>query len=178
MPDRQKSIWEVAASYTGNFGPIGLGLSGGWSVGHDDDKTPGHAGLTDWSLGAQADYALNDDWKLSLGGAYRQSNAYTFNTNDVLAVGETTSKHLSATITNGSWIVGGELGEGDADGHLGAPDLGVHGQSATVGYVLNSNIQLNVGWEHFLYKRDIGVFYNGAQSVGMNAEFLHIQFQV
>ena len=38
---------------------------------------------------------------------------------DVLAMGETTSKHLSATLSNGPWIVGGELGQGDADGHAG-----------------------------------------------------------
>jgi hypothetical protein len=178
VADRQKGMWEAAVSYNDNFGPIALGVSGGWSVAHDDDKTPGHAGLTDWSFGAQADYAINDDWKLSVGGAYRRSNAYTFNTNDVLASGETTSKHLSATISNGPWIVGGELGEGDADGRLGAPSLGVHGESATVGYVLNSNIQLNVGWERFLYKRDTGNFYNGLPRIGMDAGFLHLQFQV
>jgi outer membrane protein OmpU len=178
VPDRQNSIWEAAASYTGYFGPVSLGLSGGWSVAHDDNKTPGHAGLADWSLGAQADYALSDDVKLSLGGAYRRSNAYTFDINNAFNAGETVSNHLSATITTGPWIVGGELGEGTADGRLGSPDLSVHGASATVGYVLNSNLQLNVGWERFLYKRDTGVFYNGAPRATMDAGFLHLQFQV
>jgi len=178
VPDRQKNIWEVAASYTDTFGPVSLSFSGGWSGGHDDNKTVGHAGLTDWSLGTEVDYSIDDDWKFAIGGAYRHSNAYTFNTNDVQASGETTSKHLSATLSNGSWIVGGELGQGDADGHLGSPNLGVQGQSATVGYVLNSNIQLNVGWEHFTYRRNTGLFYNGAPRIGMDAGFLHLQFQV
>jgi hypothetical protein len=178
VADRQKSIWEAAVSYTGYFGPVSLGFSGGWSAAHDDTKTPGHAGLTDWSLGAQADYALTDDVKLSLGGAHRSSNAYTFNINSVFDAGETTSNHLSATLTTGPWIVGGELGEGSADGRLGSPDLGVHGASATVGYVLNSNLQLNAGWEQFLYKRNTGAFYNGLPRIKMDAGFLHLQFQV
>jgi hypothetical protein len=178
IANRQKSIWEAAVSYTDTFGPVSLSFSGGWSTGHADNKTPGHAGLTDWSLGTELDYSINDDWKFAIGGAYRRSNAYTFNTNDVFASGETTSKHLSATLSNGSWIVGGELGQGDADGQLGAPNIGVQGQSATVGYVLNSNMQLNVGWEHFLYTRNSGVFYNGAPRIHMDAGFLHLQFQV
>ena len=178
VADRQKSIWEAAVSYNGDLGPVSMQLSGGWLAAHDDDKMPGHAGLNEWSIGVQADYALTDDVKLSLGGAYRRSNAYTFNINDVLATGDTISNHLSATITTGPWIVGGELGEGTADGRLGSPDLSVHGASAAVGYVLNSNLQLNVGWEHFTYKRDTGVFYNGLPGITMDAGFLHLQFQV
>lgn len=178
VPNRQKSIWEAAVSYTDTFGPVSLNFSGGWSVGHDDNKTPGHAGLTDWSLGTEIDYSINDDWKVAVGGAYRQSNAYTFGLNDVQASGHTDSAHLSATLSNGSWIVGGELGSGTADGRLGDPTIGVHGASATVGYVLNSNMQLNVGWERFHYTRDVGKFYNGAPRIDMDAVFLHLQFQV
>jgi len=178
LPNRQKGIWEAAVSYTNSFGPVSLNFFGGWSVGHDDNKTPGHAGLTDWSLGGEADYSINDDWKVAFGGAYRQSNAYTFSDYDVQASGNTTSSHLSATLSNGPWIIGGELGSGTADGRLGDPTVGVRGASATVGYVLNSNMQLNVGWERFHYTRDIGTFYNGAPRINMDAAFLHLQFQV
>ncbi len=178
IADRQNNMWELAASYTRDLGPVSLAFSGGWSVAHDDIKTPGHAGLTDWSVGTQIDYTLNDDVKLSLGGAHRRSNAYVFNINQVFDGGQTTSNHLSATVTTGPWIAGGELGEGGADGKLGAPDIGVHGASATVGYVLNSNLQLNVGWERFLYKRDTGTFYNGSPHITMDAGFLHLPFQI
>ncbi|HVU21700.1 MAG TPA: hypothetical protein VHE09_13295 [Rhizomicrobium sp.] len=178
IPNRQTNIWEAAVSYTDTFGPVSLSFSGGVSGGHNDNRTPGHAGLTDWSLGSEVDYSINDDWKVAFGGAYRQSNAYTFGLNDVLASGQTTSSHLSATLSNGSWIVGGELGSGTADGRLGDPTIGVRGASATVGYVLNSNMQLNVGWERFHYTRDTGTFYNGAPRINMDAMFLHLQFQV
>lgn len=178
VADRQTDMWDVAANYSSYFGPVSLNLSGGWSVGHDDTKTAGHAGLTDWSLGAEIDYSLDDDWKVALGGAWRQSNAYAFDTNDVFDSGETVSKHLSATVSRGSWILGGELGEGRADGGLGNPTLGLHAVSATLGYVLNSNLQINLGWERFIYHRDAGAFYNGAQRMGMHATFLNFEFKV
>jgi len=50
VPDRQKSIWEAAATYSTDVGPVSLNFSGGWSAGHNDNKTPGHAGLTDWAF--------------------------------------------------------------------------------------------------------------------------------
>jgi Gram-negative porin len=178
VPDRQKSLWELAASYTHDMGALSLQLSAGWTVGHDDDKTPGHAGLTDWSLGGELDYTVNDDWKLALGGAFRHSNSYAFNVNDVQASGETTSAHLSATATHGPWIAGLEWGNGDADGRLGSPTLGVHGALAAVGYVLNTNMQLNVGWEEYRYSRSAGAFYNGSPRIHMDAAFLHLMFQV
>ncbi|HEX4859877.1 MAG TPA: hypothetical protein VFV07_01485, partial [Rhizomicrobium sp.] len=176
--DRQKSIWEAALSYNGDMGAITYGLSAAWSGGHDDDKTPGHAGLSDYAFGGEIDYAINDDWKLALGGAWRHNNAYRFDINDVLAGGETTSDHLSATITRGSWIFGGEWGSGAADANGAEPDIGVHGASATLGYVVNTNLQVNVGWEQFHYHRDSGVFYNGAQRIEMDAGFLNFEFKV
>ncbi len=178
VDDRQTNIWEVAASYSDYFGPLQVQLSGGWSTGHDDLKTAGHAGLTDWSLGAELDYALNDDWKLAIGGAYRSANAYRFDINSVFDSGETNSAHLSATLTHGSWILGGELGDGNAQGRLGATTLGLHAASATIGYVLNSNLQLNLGWEQFAYHRDAGAFYDGRDRIKMNAGFLNFEFKV
>jgi hypothetical protein len=178
IANRQKSMWEAAASYSDYFGPVSLGFSGGFTLGHDDNKTPGHAGLTEWALGTRLEYSLTEDVKLALGGAYRRSNAYAFDIDSVFASGRTTSTHVSATISKGSWILGGEIGQGAADGQLGEPGLSVHGASATVGYVLNSNMQINAGWEHFTYERDTGAFYNGRPAIAMDAAFLHLQFQV
>jgi hypothetical protein len=176
--DRQTNIWEVAASYSDYFGPLQVQFSGGWSAGHDDLKTAGHAGLTDWSLGTELDYALDDDWKLAVGGAYRKSNAYRFDVNSVFDSGESNSTHVSATLTHGSWILGGEIGDGTAEGSASDPTLGLHAASATIGYVLNSNLQLNLGWEQFAYHRDIGTFYNGSDRIKMNAGFLTFEFKV
>jgi hypothetical protein len=178
VPDRQKSIWEAALSYNNSFGPVSLGLSAGFLVGHNAAKTAGHKGLTDWSLGGEVDYDVSDDVKLAVGGAYRQSNAYTFDINSVFSSGGTTSSHLSTTLTKGPWIVGAEIGDGTAEGRLGAPTIGVRGYEASVGYVLNTNLQLSAGWERFHYDRSSGNFYNGAPVADMDAGFVHLLFNI
>ncbi len=177
VANRQESIWEAVLSYSGTFGPVALGAYGGVVFAHADGatKTAGHEGLTEWSAGSEIDYNLNDDVKLAVGGGYRRSNAYAFDINNVLADGATSSAHLSATVSSGPWIVGGEVGEGTAEG---APKLGVQGVSASVGYVFNANWQATLGWQQLLYKSDAGTFYNGAPRIRMNAAFLHLSLRV
>ena len=177
VANRQESIWEAAVSYSGDFGPVSLGLYGGIALAHADAgaKTTGHEGLTEWSLGSEIDYNLDDDIKLAVGGGYRRSNAYAFDINNVLANGETSSAHLSATVSSGPWIVGGEYGDGTAEG---APKLGVRGVSASVGYIFNANLQATLGWQELRYSRDAGTFYNGAPRIRMDAAFLHLRLHI
>jgi hypothetical protein len=177
LANRQESIWEAAVSYSDTFGPVSLGVYGGAMFAHADGatKTAGHEGLTEWGLGSEIDYNLTDDVKLAVGGGYRQSNAYSFNINDVRADGETSSAHLSATLSTGPWIVGGEVGDGTAEG---APKLGVHGVSASVGYVFNANLQATLGWQQLRYDRNAGTFYNGAPRLRMDAAFLHLKLHI
>jgi len=138
-------------------------------------KTAGHEGLTEWGLGSEIDYNVTDDLKLAIGGGYRRSNAYSFDINNVLASGQTSSAHLSATLSTGAWIVGGEYGDGTAEG---APKLGVDGVSASVGYVFNANLQATLGWQQLRYDRDAGTFYNGAPRIRMDAAFLHLKLHI
>jgi len=177
VANRQESIWEGAASYSDEVGPVSLGVYAGFSFAHANEasKTPGHEGLTEWGLGSELDYNINDDMKLAVGGAYRHSNASRFDINDVLAHGQTTSLHLSATLSDGPWIAGGELGTGNADG---APRLGVHGAGASIGYVFNANWQATLGWQQLNYSRDVGTFYNGAPHIEMDAVFIHLRLHI
>ncbi len=178
VANRQKSIWEGAVNYSNTFGRLSVGATIAASVGHGDRKTPGHAGLTEWGTGVQLDYDLNDDMKLSVGGAWRRSNTYAFDINDALATGVTESTHLSTTLTWGSWIVGGELGSGTADGGLLAPVIGVFGTQASLGYVINTNLQATFGWQELRYSRNAGVFYDGSQRIRMDAVFFHLNLHV
>ncbi len=173
VPNRQKSMWEAAFNYNDSFGPITLSAYGGLTFGHGDHKTPGHAGLTDWGTGAQADWDIDDDTKLSFGGAYRNANTYTFDINDALTHGATTSLHLSTVLTRGSWSLGGEFGNGNADGALGMPTLGVHAYLIDAAYAVNTNLQLSGGWQQLNYQRNAGTFYNGLPRIEMDALFLH-----
>lgn len=178
VANRQKSLWEGAFNYSDNFGPITLGVYGGITVGHGDRKTPGHAGLTDWGFGTEADWDIDDDTKLAVGGAFREANTYTFDIDNALTTGATRSLHLSAVLTRGSWSVGGEFGNGDADGALGLPTLGIHAYMVDAGYAVNGNLQISGGWQKLYYARDIGTFYNGAPRIQMDAFFLHAVLNV
>ena len=173
VPNRQKSMWEGAVNYSDNFGPITLGVYGGLTVGHGDRKTPGHAGLTDWGVGSEADWDINDDTKLAVGGAYREANTYTFNVNSAFTTGATRSLHLSSVLTHGSWSLGGEFGNGSADGKLGAPSLGIHAYLVDAAYAVNTNLQFSAGWQQLHYTRGSGAFYNGLPRIEMDAIFLH-----
>lgn len=175
--DRQQNLWEFGANYDGTLGPLSVGAYGALSVGHDAMKTLGHEGLTDWAAGGAVSYPVNDDLKLSLGGSYRTSNAYAFDLNDVLADGSTRALHASAKVTYGSWIAGFETTDGTADGAFGQPSLNVHGYEASLGYVLNSNLQLTAGWQQLRYSRSSGFFYSGPRFAG-DAYFLHLDFHV
>ena len=178
IANRQKSIWEAAVSYSDYFGPLSVGLYGGIALAHADAKTAGHAGLTDWGFGSELDYNINDDIKLAFGGAYRHSNTYTFDINDAVAGRQTNSAHLSATLTDGPWILGGEYGDGTAEGLVGDPVIGVRGTQASVGYVFNANLQATLGWQQMRYSRDVGAFYNGAPRIRMDAAFFHLSLRV
>ena len=178
LADRQKNVWELAANYAESFDELAVGAYAALSMGHDAAKTAGHEGLTDWALGLAGDYNLNDDTKLSLGAAWRQTNAYAFNINSVFANGQTRALHASASATYGAWIAGLELTNGTADGSLAAPTLGVHGYEASLAYVLNTNLQVTAGWQRLVYARSSGTFYNGRPSIDMDAEFLHLDFHV
>jgi hypothetical protein len=176
--NRQHSIWEAALSYSDYLGPLSVGIYGGFAFGHAVAKTPGHAGLTDWGLGSEIDYNVNDDVKLSLGGAYRHANTYAFDINNALGGGETTSAHLSATLSYGPWLIGGEYGDGTADSLPATLKLGVRGYETSLGYVFNANLQATMGWQQLRYSRDVGSFYNGAPCIAMDAVFFHLKLHV
>ncbi|MGB8601435.1 MAG: hypothetical protein WCD42_04485 [Rhizomicrobium sp.] len=175
---RQENFWETAVRYDDDFGPFTVSLSGGAAFAHADTKTKttGHEGLTDWSLGGQIAYPLDDATTLSLGGAYRRSNSYAFDIQNILSGGDTRSAHLSGKLERGAWSFGVEYGDGNADGGGDAPTLGLKGYETALGYRFNNNWLASVGWQQLDYSRQSGVFYNGAGRMELDALFLHLHF--
>jgi hypothetical protein len=175
IDNRQKSLWEGAVNYSDSFGPITLSAYGGFTFGHGDRKTPGHAGLTEWGLGTEADWSIDDDTKLAVGGGYRNAHTYAFDINNALLGHDTQSMHLSTVLSRGSWSLGGEIGNGttDASHALALPALNVHGYLVNAAYAVNTNLQLSGGWQKLNYGRSDGAFYNGAPRIEMDAVFLH-----
>lgn len=175
--NRQTNIFEGAANYSGYTGELSYGLYAALALAGGTMRTPGHDGLADWSLGGEADYPL-DGVKLALGAAYRHSNAYAFDVSDVRSSGATDAWHVSTTLTKGPWLAGLEFAKGDADDAVTRPALDERGLEASLGYVLNSNLQLTLGWQGLRFRRDLGVFFNGSTTADLNAEFLHLRFHV
>lgn len=173
-PDQQHSIWEVAASYTGYFSNIAVGLSAGYAHGRLKNRTPGFENLYDWALGAQFAYTISDI-KLSVGGAYRGTNSYLLDVEQVRNDATTRLVHLSAMAEKGSWFLGLEFSNADVNGPV---DYEITGYQAAVGYRLNTNMQITAGWQWYNYQRNIGTFYNGSPSIDRNAGFLTLGYEL
>src|SRR6201996_7707943 len=48
VANRQQNFFEAAINYSDTFGPITASFASGFTFAHNADKTPGHAGLSDW----------------------------------------------------------------------------------------------------------------------------------
>jgi hypothetical protein len=174
MADQQHNIWEVAASYTGYVSNVALGLSAAYAHGSLKNGTAGADGLYDWALGAQA-ATMVSDVRLSLGGGYRESNAYLLETDFALAHGGTHATHLSAAAEWNKWIAGVEYSLAEITGPV---DFDIRGYQVSAGYRLNDNLQITGGWQWYDYRRNLGTFYNGLPSIDMNAGFLTLSYEL
>ena len=171
-PDRQRNIWEVAASYTGYFSKIALGISAGFAHGAQTNGTSSGADLYDWALGTQLAYTMSDI-KLSLGGSYRGTNAYLLDVGQVLRGARTHAVHLSTAAETGPWRLGAEYSNADVSGPV---DYEITGYETALAYKINDNLELSAGWQWYDYARDAGLFYTGRPAISMHAGFLSFAY--
>jgi hypothetical protein len=177
LPGRQADIWEGALRYEDEFGPVSLSAYAAVAEGRAEHKLPGQEGVSDLGTGMRADYSLDDDTSLSLGGAYRQSNAYGFNINQTWQAGTTRIGHMSGGVTHGAWSAGLEYGTGVADSVAALPRLGLNGLQASLGYRVSDSIAISTGWQHLTYSRSAGVFFNGTSQLKLEAIYLHLNLK-
>jgi len=176
-PGRQVEFWEAALRYETEVGPLSLSAYGAVAEGRAEHKLPGQEGVSDLGTGLRADYPLTEEVGLSLGGAYRQSNAHGFDVNQSWQAGTTRIGHISAAVTQNRWMAGLEYGNGVADAAPGLPRLGLNGLEASLGYRASDSIQVSAGWQHQSYSRGSGVFFNGTSQLKMDAIFLHLNLK-
>lgn len=176
-PNRQKSIWETALSYSQAFEDFNLGLYGAAAFAHGDGKGANHGSLTDFSFGSEIDIPIGEEWMLAFGGAYRRSNAYAFGIYDVGNDGASEGTHLSTKLSWNDFSLGGEYASGTAEGSSD-PVFGLRGFSVTGGYQLTQNLQASLGWQELHYSRNTGTFYDGSKRLKVNAVFVHLTFKV
>ena len=177
LPGRQADIWEGALRYEDEIGPVSLSAYGAVAEGRGEHKLPGQEGVSDLGTGLNADYPLDEETTVSLGGAFRQSNAYGFNINQSWQAGTTKVGHISGGVTHNAWSAGLEYGTGTADAVAALPRLGLSGWEASLGYKLSDSISASTGWQHLVYSRSAGVFFNGAPQLKLEAVFLHLNLK-
>ncbi len=173
-PNTQQNIWEIATNYTGYISGVAVGVSAGYAQGSQRDKAPGGADLYDWSFGAELAYTI-EDTKLTVGGAYRGTNAWLLDVTEVARGFATTGDHISATVERGPWRVGAETSSAHA---AGPTDYTITGYQTTLGYQFTPALTLSAGWQWYGYARNNGLFFNGRPSIRMNAGYLGLAYSL
>jgi hypothetical protein len=177
LPGRQVDVWEGAIHYTTDLGPASISAYGAFAEGRAEHKLPGQEGVSDLGAGVKADYPVNDDITLSLGGSYRQSNAHAFDVNQSFVTGTTRAGYVSTAISYKDWMAGLEYGNGVADAVPGAPRLGQNSVQASLGYTVSSSASISTGWQHLAYVRASGSFFNGLPQLKLDAFYLHVNLK-
>jgi hypothetical protein len=177
LPGRQVDIWEGAIRYETDLGPASLSAYGAFAEGRAEHKLSGQEGVSDLGAGARADYPVNDDITVSLGGSYRQSNAHAFDVNQSSVIGTTRASYVSTAVSYSNWMAGLEYSNGVADRIAGAPRLGQNGLQASLGYTVSSTASISSGWQHLTYTRDSGAFFNGLPRLKLDAFYLHVNLK-
>jgi len=183
VPGRQAAIWEAGLRYgtelDAGFGPVLLTGYGAVAQGHARHRLPGQNDVRDLGFGLRGDYAVTDTVSLSLGGAWRQSNAWTFDIEQVWQDATTQGRHIAAMLRDGDWSAGLEYGDGVAGAvpQQGLPRLGLDAAQASLGYQVNRSLQVTAGWQHLRYTRDSGAFFTGGNRLSMDAVYLHLKLR-
>ncbi len=177
VPGRQVELWEAALRYETELGPMSVSAYGAVTEGRAEHKLPGQEGVSDLGAGLSADYPVTDQITMSLGGAWRQSNAHGFDINQSWQAGTTSAGHISAAATYEKWMAGLEYGTGVADAVAGLPRLGLGGLETSLGYRISDSVHVSTGWQHLNYSRSNGLFFNGASQLKLDAVYLHLSLK-
>ena len=174
VPGRQAAMWEGAIRYSDSLGPVNIVASVAGVFARSEHKLPGQRGLSDYGFGLRADYPVDDMLSLSLGGSWRQSNAYAFDINRATGNAATTAMDVSGGASYGDWSFALEYGDGQANAIPGAPRLSLSGKQASLRYVFDESFAISAGWQHQNYNRDSGAFFDGSRRLSLDAFFVQL----
>jgi hypothetical protein len=77
-----------------------------------------------------------------------------------------------------NWSLGFSYTDGTAKGTSSLPHLDTRARMVSAGYRINRNLDIAAGWQRMDHTRSSGTFYNGAQTIAMDAGFLQLQFHL
>ena len=174
---RQATIWEGAIRYADDFGPFTLSAYAAMADGRAERKLPGQEGIGDYGLGARADYHLDDSLTLSLGGSWRQSNAYAFDIHRSYDGAATRALDASAGLRWNDWSFAMEYGHGTASAIPGQPRLSLNGTQVSLAYAPDRSVGVSAGWQHLGYSRNAGAFYDGSRRLSLDALYFQVSLK-
>ncbi len=180
VPGRQADIWEASARYSFAWDDANVAVYAALAEGRAELKLPGQEGVSDIGAGARVDYPLNDDVTVSLGGSWRQSNAYAFDIHNAWQAATTNAYELGAGVNWGAWLASAQYGGGIAGAvtAAGLPHMELEGAELALARTITPNLKLTIGWQRFNYARAAGAFYNGSPRLLMDAGFVHFKLHV
>jgi hypothetical protein len=174
---RMATMWEGAIRYSDDFGPFTLSAYAAMADARAERKLPGQEGIGDYGVGARVDHHLDEEWTLSLGGSWRQSNAYAFDIHRSYDGSATRAMDASAGLRWNNLSFALEYGYGSADPIPGQPRLNLNGTQISLGYEFDRSIAFSAGWQHLGYSRSAGAFYNGAPRLSLDALYLQLSLK-
>ncbi len=136
---------EAAVKYEDELGPVSLAGYAAVSESRAEHKLPGQEGTSDMGFGLRADYPVTEEIALSLGGSFRQSNAYGFDINQSWQAGTTRAGHVSGGVSYNQWNATVEYGTGITDAVAALPRLGLNGWEAALGYRVSPSVLVSTG---------------------------------
>jgi len=172
---RQKNILEAAVNYERALDSFTFRSYAGFAEGTADRSVSGSSDLRDFGLGANGSYDFGDT-SLATGLAYRHSDDYAFEPGEILPGEATHALDTSVTLARGAWIGGFEFANGEAGSAEGRPEEHLRGFAPSIAYVLNSNLQLTLGWQRLQLTPLAGHGTNA--STTRDAVYLHLDFHV
>ena len=172
-PNQQRAIWEVAASYTGYFSGVAVGVTGGFAHGRLMNRTDGYDDLVDWAIGTQIAYTHRRFEDHRRRRVSRAPMRYLLDIEQVRDDSRSRMVQLSATFEKPTWLAGVEFSHADI---AGVDGYAINGFQVAAGYKVNANMQLTIGWQYYDYSRSSGLFYNGRDAINMNAGFLSLGY--
>ncbi len=174
---RQATMWEGAIRYSDDFGPFTLSAYAAMADARAERKLPGQEGIGDYGVGARIDHHLDDSLTLSLGGSWRQSNAYAFDSHRSYNGAATRAMDASAGLRWNDWSLAMEYAHGAADAIPGQPRLNLNGTQISLAYEFDRSIGISAGWQHLGYSRNAGAFYDGSRRLSLNALYLQLSLK-
>jgi predicted porin len=186
--NKQSEVWDFAANYLATWGDIDVGASVGYVMGKIERDTGFGLfdDLRDWGAGVNVAYR---EW--TAGVSYRNTNVagggpevHAPFTSNVLDDNETEIWSAGIKYETGPWSVGANYIHSNEELPFSSVDQEGQGAEVSLGYVVNENIRVTAGYQHFEFDGPRGqcmtdsggVFFPQCDTLDADVGFIETKF--